>query len=348
MKRILPLLILACFGAFGQVVPIQLYRTNSVLASPTNAWSANSVALTLNPLSQFASTTSSQLAGVLSDETGSGSVVFSASPTLTGTALADALTMSGRLINSANGALSTPVFRMTGTPITGGTASTTAPLVKIGSGADDDYSTSGNMLVVNSPAAFAGYLQQWSINGSQRVVIDSVAGTAGRISITRRSNDTLTATIDGTDYIGTGDGLRLNYSGGSTSRIALESGQIQINGNLIAQAGNSLGWSDLFLRRAAAANIQFGAADAAAPVAQTISVQNVVAGTTDTAGVNTTWNASRGTGTGTGGSHIFQTAAPGSTGSTQNALVGQLYVRPLGGIQIGGANANAPWLFPFS
>jgi len=42
-------------------------------------------ALTSNPLSQFASTTSSQLAGVISDESGSGSLVFSNSPTFAGT-----------------------------------------------------------------------------------------------------------------------------------------------------------------------------------------------------------------------------------------------------------------------
>lgn len=39
-------------------------------------------ALTSNPLSQFASTTSAQLRGVLSDETGTGSAVFATSPTL--------------------------------------------------------------------------------------------------------------------------------------------------------------------------------------------------------------------------------------------------------------------------
>lgn len=39
-------------------------------------------ALTTDPLSQFASTTSLQLAGVISDETGSGSLVFATSPTL--------------------------------------------------------------------------------------------------------------------------------------------------------------------------------------------------------------------------------------------------------------------------
>lgn len=42
-------------------------------------------ALTANPLSQFASTTSAQLKGVISDETGSDKLVFSDSPALSGT-----------------------------------------------------------------------------------------------------------------------------------------------------------------------------------------------------------------------------------------------------------------------
>lgn len=44
-------------------------------------------ALTSNPLSQFAFTTSLQLKGVISDETGSGSLVFATSPTLVTPAL---------------------------------------------------------------------------------------------------------------------------------------------------------------------------------------------------------------------------------------------------------------------
>ena len=44
-------------------------------------------ALTSNPLSQFASTNSAQLAGVMSDETGSGALVFGTSPTLESPAL---------------------------------------------------------------------------------------------------------------------------------------------------------------------------------------------------------------------------------------------------------------------
>jgi hypothetical protein len=43
------------------------------------------VGLTASPLSQFAATTSAQLAGVISDETGSGALVFGTAPTLGGT-----------------------------------------------------------------------------------------------------------------------------------------------------------------------------------------------------------------------------------------------------------------------
>ena len=68
-----------------------------------------------------------------------------------------------------------------------------------------------------------------------------------------------------------------------------------------------------------AATLQLGAADAAAPVAQTFKVQSVVAGTSNTAGTNFTIQGSAGTGTGAGGSIIFQVAPAGSSGTAQNA-----------------------------
>jgi len=79
--------------------------------------------------------------------------------------------------------------------------------------------------------------------------------------------------------------------------------------------------TDLLLRRRAAANFQLGAADAAAPVAQTLSVQSVVAGTINTAGAHRYYDASQGTGTGAGGAHIWRVAPAGGSGSAQNALV---------------------------
>jgi hypothetical protein len=50
-------------------------------------------------------------------------------------------------------------------------------------------------------------------------------------------------------------------------------------------------------------------------------VQNVVAGTSNTAGVDWTFKGSAGTGTGAGGKLIFQTAPAGSSGTSQNSFV---------------------------
>ena len=83
---------------------------------------------------------------------------------------------------------------------------------------------------------------------------------------------------------------------------------------------------DTMFSRKAAANLQLGNFDASAPVAQTLLVQSVVAGTTNTAGVNWTFKGSQGTGTGVGGSIIFQIAPAGTTGTAQNALTTALTI----------------------
>ena len=64
--------------------PLQVIRVNAgwtALEYAALAWGGD--ALKSDPLSQFASTTSAQLAGVMSDETGSGSLVFGTDPTFT-------------------------------------------------------------------------------------------------------------------------------------------------------------------------------------------------------------------------------------------------------------------------
>ena len=99
--------------------------------------------------------------------------------------------------------------------------------------------------------------------------------------------------------------------------------------NAVTQLGSSsaLQWStDLILTRSAAATLQIGAADAASPVAQTIIGQSVVAGTSNTAGASFTIGGSKGTGSGAGGSLVFQVAPAGSSGSTQNSLTAALTI----------------------
>jgi hypothetical protein len=92
---------------------------------------------------------------------------------------------------------------------------------------------------------------------------------------------------------------------------------------------------DTFIERAGAANLRHGAPDAASPVAQSISVQNVVAGTSNTAGAALSILGSQGTGTGAGGSILFKTAPAGGSGSSQNSLVTALSIFGTGGLNVG-------------
>jgi hypothetical protein len=101
---------------------------------------------------------------------------------------------------------------------------------------------------------------------------------------------------------------------------------ISLKSNYILGWDNGSGTSDVMLIRAGSAILQFGAADAASPVAQTIGVQNVVAGTLNTAGAAFTIRGSAGTGTGTGGSLIFQVSPAGTTGGGQNAFATALTI----------------------
>jgi hypothetical protein len=92
-----------------QIIPTAIAGTGTVLTLPATT---GTVALSTGNLSQFAATTSSQLAGVISDETGSGALVFATSPTLTTPSIGVA---TGTSFNSITGLSST-------TPVVAGTA----------------------------------------------------------------------------------------------------------------------------------------------------------------------------------------------------------------------------------
>ena len=97
---------------------------------------------------------------------------------------------------------------------------------------------------------------------------------------------------------------------------------------LVIDGGNAP--FDTALTRGGIANLQIGGDDAAVPVAQTLSVQSVVAGTTNTAGANFTIDGSQGTGSGIGGSILFRTAPAGSSGTAVNALATALTINSTG------------------
>jgi hypothetical protein len=136
---------------------------------------------------------------------------------------------------------------------------------------------------------------------------------------------------------GTDSNNEIRYAANSLTAFANGVNVFQIKANAIRFINSfQLAWTDgttppssnadLLLTRRGAANLRLGAADAAAPVAQTLSVQSVVAGTTNTAGTNLTITGSQGTGTGAGGSIVFQVAPAGTAGSTPNALATALTI----------------------
>ena len=81
----------------AQIIPTAIAGTGTVITLPATT---GTVALTGNKLSVFAATSSSELAGVISDETGSGALVFANSPTLVTPALG---TPSSATLTNATG-----------------------------------------------------------------------------------------------------------------------------------------------------------------------------------------------------------------------------------------------------
>lgn len=85
------------------------------------------------------------------------------------------LIASNTFTNSTNGALNVPAHWMTGTPITGGTATTTKPffLIEPTGAASAAWSTSGTMFAVNAASGFAGNILDIQTNGVSRFRIGS-------------------------------------------------------------------------------------------------------------------------------------------------------------------------------
>jgi hypothetical protein len=157
------------------------------------------------------------------------------------------------------------------------------------------------------------------------LLMDLQVGTVSRASITKDAFFTL-------------KGIAAEISIGYTAETNL---RIQQGGVIIPRVGGlffsssstavSGGNIDTYITRSTkntGANLQLGGADAAAPVAQTLSVQSVVAGATNNpAGADFTITGSQGLGSGAGGSIIFKVAPAGSPANpAQNALADALTI----------------------
>lgn len=132
----------------------------------------------------------------------------------------------------------------------------------------------------------------------------------------------------------TSPGWYVQITGDTTPRVRIGTNATDIP-SIAFGPGNAV--RDTFIERVGAGSLRYGAPDAASPVAQSSIVQNVVAGTSNTAGASRIFAGSQGTGSGQGGSIVFQTAPAGSSGTGQNALSAALTIQGSGGLTTGAA-----------
>ena len=131
-------------GTSGQFLKSNGAGANPEWSTPTSSGDA----LTTNPLSQFAATTSDQLRGVISDETGTGALVFATSPTLVTPALG----------TPASGDLSNCTFPTLNQNTTGTAAGLSATLAIASGGTGQTSLGDVDVADFGSGAASSGYI----------------------------------------------------------------------------------------------------------------------------------------------------------------------------------------------
>ena len=193
-------------------------------------------ALTSNPLSQFASTTSSQLAGVISDEVGSGALVFNNSPNLItpilGSASATALTFTSTAVSGLTINRLTTTQRQALTPVIG----------------DVVYDTT-----IGTTCTYTGtfwqYSKEYYVTANATTTATTASTITGLTTFTLEANSTYAISgqyfygCNGTGGVKFGHSLPsggtsiVSHNGISTSNAAFQTGSAS-NGGLNATAFN--------------------------------------------------------------------------------------------------------------
>ena len=244
---------------------------------------------------------------------------------------------SGLVWDNTNKALST---------LGGGTVTTSQPVINATQtwNAGAVAFTGWKLNVTNTASSGSSLLVDLQVGASSKFYVD-VSGSV-------KAN--VTGVVRPFNWVSGGILTSIGSYGGSYGNFAFEDN----SSNLICAfglSGNWLGvklmlgganWSsnNASLTAPATASLQLGAADAASPVAQTLQVQSVVAGATNTAGTDWTLKGSSGTGTGAGGAIVFKTAPAGSTGALQNAAAEVVRLLAAGNVKFTNAanfSANA-------
>ena len=186
--------------------------------------------------------------------------------------------------------------------------------------------TSIKMNATDNDSASASLLMDLRVGGASKFSVDKSGKATFAATSTVTAPSIMIAGGGGNSGFASTNGYDYFYTRAGSPMAAFSFQQFSIGNGTIAWASSVGTTADVHLTRRAAANLRLGAADAAASVPQTLSVQSVVAGTTDTAGANLTITGSQGTGSGVGGDIIFEVAPAGAAPTVQNTLATALRV----------------------
>jgi hypothetical protein len=246
-----------------------------------------------------------------------------------GTAVATSGTQSGVQTATTSATVQSPLMTTATFGPSGLTGSQIMPVLEL----DQTWNTSGNAtgikLSVTNTASGAssllmdlqvGTVSQFKFGKDGTITVPNLGGVTGTGNLSFRASGGSSIQLFGVD---TSNSMFAFQMSGSSVFSARSTAQIGFSSGADANGGN-----DTILTRKGIANLQLGAADAASPVAQKLSVQSVVATTSgNIAGQNFTINGSQGVGSGAGGSIIFQVAPAGTLGdTTQNTLLAALTI----------------------
>lgn len=279
-------------GTANQVLAMDGTATDVVWATVSAGGGGD--ALVANPLSQFAATTSLQLKAVISDETGSGALVFATGPAFAGE------------LTHAHGTITTALSPLTITETRNASGVTFPGIVY---NVTDTFSAAGSLLIdlQRSGSTYFG------VKKDSQIILN-----AGQNNIYIPFNGTYA-------FAGSGaSNTALVYFDG-TGVVARSTGYFAFTNSTT----NATTTVDTWLYRGAQATIQMGANVNGAAIAQAFGSASGITGT-DKTGANFTLFSGPGTGAGVVSSLIFQTPTVLGSGTAAQSLATRLTINALG------------------